>query len=73
MQSKIEQSYKIDNAQDLFVALAAFSRAERDVIHVREFDCLDVEIETLSDGSEVRNLKGRWFTAEQRRRERGGA
>ncbi len=72
MKSTIEASYKVDNAQDLFELLANFSAAERSVIHIRDYDCLQLEVDILSDKSEVLNLKGRWFTAEQRRRERGG-
>lgn len=67
----VQESYKIDNADDLLRALLKFGRSEREVIGVADYDCLDVEVETLSDKSEVRNLRGRWFTPEQRRRESG--
>lgn len=68
---RMEASYIINNAQDLFEVLSRFSKSDREVIHVLDYDRLELQAETLSDKSEVQNLKGRWATAIQNRRENG--
>jgi hypothetical protein len=60
-----QASYKIDNAQDLYEMLSQFSETERETMAIKDYDCLDLELETLSDKSEVLNLRGRWQTADQ--------
>jgi hypothetical protein len=55
-----QASYKILDAQDLYELLAQFSEKERRTMAIMDYNCIDLESETLSDKSEVLNLRGRW-------------